>query len=177
MRKTLRLMAAIIRKYKSDATTLNTATAVLRTAGIQDMRTQKRQAIAILQAWVRDNIAYFYDPREVELIRTPPETLKRGVGDCDDKTVLLMAMLEAVGLETELLAVGGVGHGWDPSCGPQYPGGLPSYSHVLGAVRFGKRTGRGPDFLDGWVPLETIVAGKGPGWKPPGIRVVMPWRI
>lgn len=176
VRKTLKIMAAIIRKYKSDATTLNAATTILRSNGVTDMRTQRRQAIVILQAWVRDHIAYFFDPREVELVRTPPETLKRGVGDCDDKTVLLLAMLESVGFQTELLAVGGVGQGWDPSCAPSSPDQPPAYSHVLGAVRFGPpKNGGGP--FDGWLPLETIVAGKGPGWKPPGIRVIMPWYI
>lgn len=177
VRKTLKLMAAMVRKYRSDVTTLNTATAIARAAGVNDMRTQKRQAINALQGWVRDHIAYFYDPREVELVRTPPETLKRGVGDCDDKTVLLLAMLESIGFTTELLGVGGVGQGWDPSCAPQAPGVPPAYSHVLGAVQFGPMTGKLPPFLDGWLTLETIVAGKGPGWKPPGIRVIMPWRI
>jgi len=178
VRKTLKLMAALIRKYRTDLTTLNTATAVLRAGGITDMRTQKRTAIATLQGWVRDHIAYFYDPRETELVRTPPETLLRGVGDCDDKTVLLLSMLESVGFETELLAVGGLGQGWDPGCAPQVPGQPPAYSHVLGAVRFGPlRGGNLPPFLDGWLMLETIVAGKGPGWRPPGIRVIMPWHI
>jgi transglutaminase-like putative cysteine protease len=113
----------------------------------------------------------------VEYIRTPPETLKQGVGDCDDKTVLVLALLEGVGFETELLAVGGEGKGWDPSCYSGIPGVPPAYSHVLGAVRFGPQTGNLPPFLDGWLTLETIVAGKGPGWKPPGVRVIMPWRI
>lgn len=177
VRKTLKLMSAIIRKYRSDVTTLNTATQIALNAGVTDMRTQKRLAINALQAWVRDNIAYFYDPRETELIRTPPETLKRGVGDCDDKTVLLLSMLEALGLETELLAVGGIGRGWDPDgCAMQAPGMPPPYSHVLGAVRYGAQNGRAPPFLDGWLTLETIVSGATPGWKPPGIRVIMPWR-
>lgn len=177
VRKTLKLMAAIVRKYGSDVTTVNTSTDILKGAGIRDLRLQRRQAIGILQAWVRDRIAYFYDPVDTELVRTPPETLKRGVGDCDDKTVLLLAMLRAVGFETELLGVGGEGRGWDPSCAPPIPGGLPAYSHVLGAVKYGKPTGRRPGFLDGWLILETIVPAAGPGWRPPGIRVIMPWRI
>jgi transglutaminase-like putative cysteine protease len=182
VRATLKYMAALVRKYRSDVTTLNTATAILRSGygglpPITDMRTQRKQAITILQNWVRDKIAYFYDPRDTELVRTPPETLKRGVGDCDDKTVLLLAMLEAVGFTTELLGVGGEGKGWDPSCASPAPGVPPAYSHVLGAVQFGQPAGRLPPFLDGWLPVETIVSGKGPGWKPPGIKVIMPWRI
>lgn len=177
VRQTLKLMTAIVRKYRSDVTTVNAATAILTRGGITDMRTQRRQAITLLQNWVRDHIAYFFDPRDVELVRTPPETLKRGVGDCDDKTVLLLAMLEAVGFTTELLGVGGVGKGWDPSCAPTVQGQPPAYSHVLGAVQFGTPRGNGAPFLDGWLPLETIVAGKGPGWMPPGIQVIMPWRI
>lgn len=168
VRKTLRIMAAIVRKYRSDKTTLDTATAILRAGGITDMRTQRAQAIRVLQAWVRDRIAYFYDPREIELVRTPPETLKRGVGDCDDKTVLLLAMLESVGFQTALLGVGGEGQGWDPECAPTAPGELPAYSHVLGTVRFGPKS---------WLPLETIVKNATPGWIPPGVRVVMPWHI
>jgi transglutaminase-like putative cysteine protease len=176
VRKTLKLMAAIVRKYRSDVTTLNAATGILRANGITDMRTQKRQAINILQAWVRDHIAYFYDPRETELVRTPPETLTRGVGDCDDKTVLLLAMLEAVGFTTQLLAVGGEGRGWDPDC-VGVNGGPPAYSHVLGAVQFGPQNAPAQRAQQGWLTVETIVAGKGPGWKPPGIKVIMPWRI
>jgi hypothetical protein len=48
---------------------------------------------------------------------------------------------------------------------------------VLGAVRFGPLTGKLPPFLDGWLPLETIVANAQPGYKPPGVRVLMPFHI
>lgn len=178
VRATLRKMAAIIRKYSTDVTTLNAARAVITGCGIRDFRSEKRQAITCLQNAVRDGIVYVYDPRNAELLQTPPQTLAIGTGDCDDKTILLMAMLESCGQQTELLAVGGSGQGWQADPGnPDDPSAPPPYSHVLGAVRYGPLTGRLPPFLDGWLTLETIVPGAAPGYKPPGIRVLMPWRI
>lgn len=177
VRATLAKMAAIVRKYSSDATTLTAARNIAVAAGVKDTRTQRKQAINALQGWVRDTIAYFHDPRQAELLQTPPYTLSVGTGDCDDKTILLAAMLESIGFETELLAVGGTGQGWDPSCDGPDPYTPPSFSHVLGAVRYGPMTGKLPAFLDGWLTLETIIAGAPPGYKPPGIRVYMPWRI
>lgn len=197
VRKTLDLMVKVIRKYRSDQTTAETARNILTTGGrylygqppgltlsqaqigdgIQDLRTQKRLAIKMLQNWVRDRIVYVYDPRDVEWVQTPPKTLLLGTGDCDDKIVLLLTMLESVGFDTELLGVGGIGQGWDPSCAPQAPGQLPAYSHVLGAVRYGPVTGRTYPWLDGWLWLETIVKNADPGYKPAGIRVIMPRRV
>lgn len=178
VRATLRKMAAIVRKYRTDVTTLNAARAVLTGCGIKDIRNEKRRALTCLQNAVRDGIIYVYDPNGAELLQTPPQTLNIGTGDCDDKTILLMAMLESVGFDTELLAVGGSGSGWSPAGGNvQDPHLPPPYSHVLGAVRYGPLTGQLPPFLDGWMTLETIVKGAQPGYKPPGIRVIMPWRI
>lgn len=177
VRATLDYMVRLIRKYRSDQTTAETARAIIRAGGITDQRDQRRQVITLLQNWVRDHIVYVYDPTDTEWIQTPPKTLSLGTGDCDDKITLLLALLESVGYNTELLAVGGDGKGWDPTCAPPAPGMLPAYSHVLGAVRHGPVTGRLPDFLDGWLTLETIVKGAGPGFKPPGVRVIMPRRV
>ncbi len=178
VRATLKKMAAIIRKYSSDATTLNWARTLCVTAGVTDQRLARRKCIATLQGWVRDNIAYFYDPRDTELLQTPPQTLNIGTGDCDDKTILLLAMLQSIGYDTELLAVGGVGQGWGAAPGnPVDPEQPPPFSHVLGAVHCAPLTGKLPPFLDGWLTLETIVAGAQPGYKPAGVRVIMPWRI
>lgn len=178
VRATLKKMGAIIRKYSADATTVNFARNVCVSSGVRDQRQARRQCICALQNWVRDHIAYFYDPRNTELLQTPPQTLNIGTGDCDDKTILLLAALESIGYETELLAVGGVGRGWDPNPGnPVDPLQPPPFSHVLGAVRFGPVTGRLPPFLDGWLTLETIVTGAQPGYKPPGVRVIMPLNI
>lgn len=52
-----------------------------------------------LYEYVRDEIAYVRDPVGIEEIRSPETTLKLGAGDCDDKAVLLVAMLKSIGFE------------------------------------------------------------------------------
>ncbi len=175
VRETLRKMVAIIRKYSSDVTTINAASSIIAAAGVQDVRGERYQVIRAIQNWVRDNIVYVPDPRLHEMLQTPPRTLSRMMGDCDDKTILVCTLLETLGFKTELLAVGGSGSGWCTACSAS--GELPPYSHVLGAVQYGPKTGRKPPFLDGWLTLETIVPGAGPGWFPPGTRVIMPARV
>jgi transglutaminase-like putative cysteine protease len=192
VRATLKKMAAVVRRYASDVTTGNAAREILRSGGIMDIRKQKqaRASVYLIQNWVRDNIAYVYDPPDVEWIQTPPQTLKIGTGDCDDKAILVNAMLSSVGFQTQFLAVGGRGPGWgDGSMDSEseipgqdmsadgYPIGPAPFSHVLGSVKLGAPSGRRPWYLDGWLPLETIVPGAEPGWLPPGLEVILPWRI
>jgi hypothetical protein len=81
VRATLKKMAAIIRKYASDATTLNAARSICVSAGVTDQRQASKRCITLLQNWVRDAVAYFYDPRDTELLQTPPQTLHIGTGD------------------------------------------------------------------------------------------------
>lgn len=196
VRATLKKMAAVVRRYASDVTTGMHARELLRSGGIMDVRKQRqaRASVALLQHWVRDEIAYVYDPIDVEWIQTPPQTLKCGTGDCDDKAILLSAMLESIGFQTQFLAVGGSGPGWASDGNPadeasaEVPGqnisadGVPvgqppPFSHVLSSVKLGAPSGRRPWYLDGWIPLETIVSGAEPGWLPPGIEVILPWRV
>lgn len=184
VRDTLKKMVAIVRKYSGcspDITTVNHASALLVANGFDDTRVNRYQIIKAIQNWVRDSIGYAHDPYLVEMIQTPPRTLERGFGDCDDKAILLCSLLSVLGFECEFLAVGGIGEGWDSSPSVQNgvydPNAIPDYSHVLCAVRFGRPTGRKPYFLDGWLTLETIVPCAAPGWFPRGTRVIMPAHI
>ena len=84
-------------------------------------------------------------PRRVDTVRYPVQTLRRRSGDCDDTTVLLAALLESVGIATQLVDL--PGHLMLVA-----DGGLPDAQvHRLGV----------PDSLvvlrDGrvWIPLET----------------------
>jgi transglutaminase-like putative cysteine protease len=145
VRATLKRMVAIVRRYKTDETTIGAARSILKAAATER---DTGRMIAALQGWVRDKIMYVADPADLEMIQTPPRTLTIRTGDCDDKAILLATFLESVGLKTRFEAIGVNG-------GP--------YSHVLLSVRYGK----------GWLPLETIVPGAPPGWFPPDATCLM----
>ena len=59
--------------------------------------------VCALHAFVRDEIKYMKDPVDVQ---TPEASMRLKVGDCDDKAVLLCALLESIGHPTRLVAVG-----------------------------------------------------------------------
>lgn len=80
--------------------------------------------------FVRDDVQYVRDPRDVERIQTPEALLQSRKGDCDDKVVLLCSLLESIGHPTRLVVIGL--HG-----GP--------FSHVYCETRIGAH----------WVPCET----------------------
>lgn len=97
--------------------------------------------VRVLQHFVRDRIRYVRDARDVETVQTPQRTLEVGSGDCDDKATLLAALLETIGHRTRFLAMGFDGE---------------SYSHVIVETKLART----------WLPLETILPGKEPGWSP-----------
>jgi transglutaminase-like putative cysteine protease len=51
-------------------------------------------------SWVSANITEISDPVDVETVQAPEVTLEVGAGDCDDHSVLISTMLEAVGIPT-----------------------------------------------------------------------------
>lgn len=96
-----------------------------------------------LHQFVRDDIRYVRDPVGVELVSTPARTLDTRAGDCDDKSVLLAALLESLGHPTRFKAIALKG-------GP--------FSHVYVETKIG----------EAWVPLETII-NRPMGWYPNGV--------
>lgn len=56
--------------------------------------------------WVLGNVRYRRDPNGNELVKEPRQTLRTLAGDCDDISVLLCALLEAVGNKTALVLAG-----------------------------------------------------------------------
>jgi transglutaminase-like putative cysteine protease len=106
--------------------------------------------VGALHRFVRDEIRYVRDIAGVETVQTPERTLANAQGDCDDKSTLLAALLQAIGHPARFEAVG-----FSPG----------QWSHVLVSALVGGR----------WLPLETTVPGAGPGWYPPRVveRLVM----
>lgn len=107
--------------------------------------------IAALHAFVRDRIMYIRDPVNVETVREAERVLIDGVGDCDDKSVLLASMLEATGHPARFMAVG-----FEPG----------KFSHVYVEAL----TGKPP--REKWIALESTEKVPA-GWKPRNVRARM----
>jgi len=63
---------------------------------------KRAQALAIA-SWVQDNITYVEEMPET--FQTPTSTVSQGYGDCDDFVQLICAMLESIGISSELVAL------------------------------------------------------------------------
>jgi hypothetical protein len=86
--------------------------------------------------WFGRNIRFVRDPVGVETLRTAPETLRRGAGDCDCQTILMGALLTTIGNHVRITTV-------------ESQPGNPEFSHVFLEV------------LDGnhWVPVDSARPG------------------
>lgn len=62
--------------------------------------------IKTLFEWVRRHVRYTRDPFRVEVLHSARRMLELRAGDCDDMTILLSAMLEAIGHPVRLVIVG-----------------------------------------------------------------------
>lgn len=137
VRATLAIMVKLAKQFRTDVSVRQVAQQVTHRCRPKDYSCEVTQ----IQHFVRDAIRYVRDVRDVETIQTPKRTLEIRSGDCDDKALLLAALLESIGYRTRFEALG-VRNG--------------DYSHVLTSVQLGR----------GWIPLETILANVEPGWWP-----------
>lgn len=124
--ETLRIMRGLVRDYKKSLPIRTTALDIVRGLNQKDYAGELRA----IHRFVRDNIRYVRDIKGVETVSAPDYTLQIGQGDCDDKSVLLAALLESIGHPTRFVAVG-----YAPN----------EYAHVLVESRIGA----------GWLPAET----------------------
>ena len=62
--------------------------------------------IRVLFEWVQRNIRYTKDPFRVEVLHSARRMLQLRAGDCDDMTIVLGSMLEAIGHPVRLVLVG-----------------------------------------------------------------------
>ena len=99
---TLRAMADMVREYKKHPRIRDLAAQLTGDLASKDYHAEAMR----LHQYVRDEIRYLQDVRGVETVQTPTLTLDLAVGDCDDKALLLAALLESIGHPTRFLAVG-----------------------------------------------------------------------
>ena len=55
--------------------------------------------------FVRNNFEYVSDPTSYEYVKTARESLVSGGGDCDDGSVLVASLLDAVGIKTRFVFI------------------------------------------------------------------------
>lgn len=96
--------------------------------------------IRAVHAFVRDQIRYVKDVNGVELLHTPEKMLEIGQGDCDDKSMLVAALLESIGYPTRFVAISNA-----PS----------KYCHVYAEVKLGTK----------WLSVEAT-ENVSVGWQP-----------
>jgi transglutaminase-like putative cysteine protease len=142
---TLKVMVRLARQFKKDPAIREVAAGLIRSLPQYDTMGE----VKALHAFVRDGIRYTNDINRVETVQTPKATLELGIGDCDDKSLLLAALLESIGRPARFVAIGMNGR---------------PLSHVLTEVRHGP-AGK-------WVPLETIRPVE-VGWYPDGVTSKM----
>lgn len=145
VRATLEVMRRLVREGRNDPDVQ--ALAIELTAGIRDTEENRQAAIEALHRFVRDEVRYVPDVNEVETLRTAHETLfELAAGDCDDKSIALASLLEAIGIPARFVAVA-----FSPDL----------FDHVYVEARFNWRGAE-------WMPLETTKAVE-PGWEPGGV--------
>lgn len=136
--ETLKLMRALVRDGKKSL--------IIRNLVLSEISGLKQKdfigEIKKIHSFVRDRIRYVKDIRGVETLQTPEKTLEFGQGDCDDKSVLVATLLEAIGHPTRLVAMG-----FRNGCG---------FCHVYVETKIGSK----------WVGVETTEPVKF-GWTPP----------
>jgi len=94
--------------------------------------------------WVKQNVRFTRDPVSLELLQSAMRTLKEKVGDCDDYTVLLSTLLQALGHATRIKTIA-------TRAG--------EYHHVYPEVKY----------RDEWIPLDATQKQASLGWEPPNI--------
>lgn len=139
VKNTLSLMRQLIRQYKKDIVIRQFALAIV------DGQKQKNfhAEVKKLFEFVRDRIRYVKDVNEIETLQTPTKTLEIKQGDCDDKVMLLAALLESIGHPTRLVAVGF---------------NYRIFSHVFLQTKIGHN----------WISLDSTEPVQA-GWQPPNI--------
>ncbi len=85
-------------------------TAVSSTVGYPEPNSYATRVFSIYKA-VGDRISYVSDPRQDDYVAFPNETWEIMGGDCDDSSVLLSSMYEAVGLDASIVEVRNVTQG------------------------------------------------------------------
>lgn len=137
--KTLKIMRGLVQQYKAALPIRNLAVQITNHLASKDWRGE----VQAVQDWVKSNIRYVHDIRDVETLHTPDITVQIRAGDCDDQSVLVASLLESIGHPTGFVAIGFI------------PG---EFAHVYAITRLGTS----------WHSVETTEPVS-IGWRPAGV--------
>jgi Transglutaminase-like superfamily len=102
--KTAAHIAQLVKQGAKDFQVRQTAIDILMERGIRPK--DYRGEIRALFEWAQRNIRYTKDTVRVEVLHSARRMLELGAGDCDDFSILLGAMLEAIGHPVRLVLTG-----------------------------------------------------------------------
>lgn len=136
-------MAKLAKAGKSNIEIREQALELIRGLRPKDWRGE----VHALFEYVRDSIRYVRDIHNVETVHTPQQVIASGQGDCDDKAILLAALLESIGHPARFVALG-----FRPY----------AYSHVIVQTKLGTR----------WISLDPTEPVE-MGWEPPRVKARM----
>lgn len=139
-RRTLEIMADLVRQYRKNDQIRQLAANLVKDVTPKDWIGE----IKAIRDYVQNEIRYTRDVYDTETLHTPDEIIFRKHGDCDDKSLLVATLLQAIGHPARFVAIGFV---------PD------EYSHVYPETRIGTR----------WFTVETTEPVE-LGWIPPGIQ-------
>jgi transglutaminase-like putative cysteine protease len=103
-KKTVEHIIRLIKEGAKDFCLRQTAIDILIQNGVRPKDYVRE--IETLFEWVKHNVRYTRDIYRVELLHSARRMLELRAGDCDDMTILLGAMLKAVGHPVRLALVG-----------------------------------------------------------------------
>lgn len=109
-----------------------------------------RGEVGALYDYVRKNARYTHDPHNVELFQRARRTLETKIGDCDDLTILLGSLLQAVGYPLRVRVIG--------------MKGSRVFQHIYVMV------GMPPENTQEWMPVDASMS-EGVGWEYPREKV------
>jgi hypothetical protein len=103
-KRTVEHIKALIRGGAKDFFVRQKAIDILLERGVRPK--DYRGEIKALFEWVQQNIRYTKDPFRVEVLHSARRMLELRAGDCDDMTILLGDMLEAIGHPVRIVLAG-----------------------------------------------------------------------
>lgn len=99
---TLDIMRRLVKQFRTDPELIALARSIVADVPAKSYAREAER----LQNWVRSNIRYTQDVVDVETLQSPDVTLTLKHGDCDDQSVLLATLLNAIGHPVRFVAVG-----------------------------------------------------------------------